>query len=237
MAYRASEAAEAELNRALEADARLLAGIGVRGSVDLQHLVRMLSHDFGNALSSIHLAIQSVLRDPDPSGDRLRMRLELAAKEVRRLKASLSSLQELARLAPPNLEEVLPEAVIRRALENLYGFMGEVPIPVHVHCELRRAISLDTARIVFALGEMVRYGWQSTGPSGSVTVAVEEQQRLLSFAVTGPKSGNAQQVEPKLGLLAAQAAALSHGGSLELEFPPDAFKISLVLPQMVDSAP
>lgn len=156
----------------------------------------------------------------------------MAAKELRRLQSDLDGLQELSRADALQLGTHTPGELFRRALERVRNVLGEVQIPVHQTDESREPLQLDAARICYALSEMIRFGWQHTGPRGALEFSTRRSEGEASLCVVGQRATSRNRLDGrKLGLLAAGTIATLHGGSLESDFTETSFELKIRIPQ------
>jgi two-component system, NtrC family, nitrogen regulation sensor histidine kinase NtrY len=212
-----------------------------------QRLIRVLGHELNNSLAAVRSVAgsleQLVARTPRPSDweDDMRSGLSVIASRADALSRFMDAYGRLARLPPPQRQQVAVGPLLRR----VGGLETRVPVRVEEGPEvlLREADPIQLEQLLINLvrnaaeaaletgGAPVEVAWSAGG--GALEIRVEDQgpglpdaaNLFVPFFTTKPEGSG-------VGLVLSRQIAEAHGGTLTLEEkePGPGCRARLVLP-------
>lgn len=195
-------------------------------------LLRAVSHDLRNPLSTIRLASSDLLTDVDDTGGRRAELLSLVLSESERLDRIVGNLLSAGRvqagaLRPSVAAESLP-ALIDASVARFGRVHPGQRIDVDAEADLPDAL-VDAVQIDQVLTNLVENSWRVSPPGAPIVIRVRRLGELLEVAVVDrgpgfPAGSREAAFEPHhstmgssgLGLSVARAIVEAHGGTIEL---------------------
>jgi two-component system sensor histidine kinase HydH len=151
---------------------------------ELAKLSSSLSHEIRNPLSSVKIAVQTVARSPGLSA-RDQRRLSIAAREIRTIERMLALLAEFGRDAPPAMEAVPLEELVKEAIGLMEAEVVERQIRVRLESSAPSASAqVDVGRLRPVLAQLLL----------NVAMGLEDGAEL-PVALSALASGNAVVVD------------------------------------------
>jgi len=152
-------------------------------------LERVFFHEVLNTVSSLHVAAELMTEaDDDP------MRMKLLEKSCLRLSRraleEITRQQQLLAAEQDNLQVRLSEITVAEMLRQVCE--GHLHPERGKQCALRlgaypsASLVTDIELLRHALGNLLQNALEATGPAGTVTLAVQENETTLAFSIHNP---------------------------------------------------
>lgn len=193
-------------------------------------LLASVAHDLRNPLNTFAMStglLRDDLESPDFERSRavsLVTRMERASTRMQRL---IEDLLEASRIEAGNIEltKKAEDAadVVRAAIEKSTPLATDKGAKVEPSViEEGLSVTLDKARTVEALSELVSISLKSTGEGGIIKIGVEKRDDKVAFTVRGlapraTKTTAPDEARGGLALLIARGIVGAHGGTLVTE--------------------
>jgi signal transduction histidine kinase len=208
----------------------------------LGQLAAGVAHEIRNPLNAILLNLQHMhdrLARALPAGAAPRDDLDKyharIASEIERLESMVGSFLDLAKSAELNLESVDLAPGLRAAVELFRPVANEqgVRLTLDMHGDLR--IVADPARMPTVWNNLLANAIQATPAGGSVTLRARRSDAQVDVVIEDTGAGIRPEVRARiwepfysgrengtgLGLAIVRSTVQHHGGSVEVECPPE----------------
>ncbi len=113
--------------------------------------------------------------------------------------------------------------------DSVSAFVSSKGVSVRFVCSRASGrVVLDPVKIERMLTELLSNAVSHSMPGSAVTLALDSSDSELTFSVSD--SGSGGDIEPGLGLTAAEFIARLHGGSLRVDSSPEGTTVTVTLP-------
>jgi nitrogen fixation/metabolism regulation signal transduction histidine kinase len=210
-------------------------------------MARKVAHEIRNPLTPIQVSIEDLKRSYEshsPEFERiLGDAVDTMTSEISRLKRLTDEFSEFARLPAPKTEPRDLRPVIGDALRIYADQIRSGSLRVRFPQEEVR-VDVDADLFTQAIVNLVKNGFEASGPSGHVVVTLEKGQNIVRVVVEDDGPGVPDDLVDKLftphfttkrhgsglGLVISHRICFDHGGRLKYEKVDTGARFVIVLP-------
>jgi signal transduction histidine kinase len=216
-------------------------------------MLRIISHELGGPLSVINIAVAGLLQSPTLSPERIHENASVLKRAAEWMDRLLHDLVDIASIEAGrftlSMTRETPRALVTQVVEMFEGAARERGDTLEaVTAPDLPMLSVDPARVLQALGNLVTNALKATGSGGRITVRAERDGLAVRLAVENTGAGippeNLDHMFDRawqqthhtnaglgLGLAIVRGIVEAHGGEVAVESTPGAgSRFSFTLP-------
>ncbi len=188
-----------------------------------------IAHEIRNPLNAVKTSAYFLLNAKNPAPEKIREHLERIDRQVSLIDNVITALSDVAKLPEANLQPLAIEALLRTVIKG-------IDLPPTVECkfefpDLLPLVMVDEHQISIAFRNLIRNAREAMPEGGTITIAAEVRDHLVSYSIADTGTGiaihNLEKIfEPLfttkargmgLGLSIALAIVEKNCGTLSLE--------------------